>query len=119
MGRDVKGESIMVELIDGTEVKMGGKLFIIPALNFKRLKKLKPELSMLTTVDLSGAMSDTQIEASITIIHTAVTRNYPDVTRDDIEELVDLKNMAHVMAAIMGQSGLVQIPGEAEPVAVT
>ncbi len=94
-------------MIDGTEIKMGGETYTVPPLNFKRLRKLQPLLSKLNTTDARN-MSDGQFDSAVEIVHLALTRNYPDLEREKVEELLDLKNLPFVMAAIMGQSGLVQ-----------
>ena len=98
----------MQDLIEGKIVRLGTTDYVVPALNFKRIKQLKEDLQHLSMADPKGALDETQVEASITIIHSALTRNYPDLTRDDVEDLVDLKNLAEIMSAIMGQSGLVK-----------
>jgi hypothetical protein len=95
-------------MIEGVAVKMGGETFIVPPLNFKRLRKLKPILEKVKTSAPGGDMSDEQFDASVDIVHTALARNYPDLERERVEELLDLGNMTKVMAAVMGQSGLVQ-----------
>lgn len=94
-------------MIDGTEIKMGGETYIVPPLNFKRLRKIQPLLSKLSTSTPGAAdLTDAQFDAAVEIVHVALTRNYPDLERDKVEELLDLRNLPVVMAAIMGQSGL-------------
>ena len=96
-------------MIEGTEINMGGEAFIVPPLNFKRVKRLKASLETLSRLNpATSDMTDKQLEAAIDVVHTALTRNYPDMERDRVEELLDLRNLPHVMAAIMGQSGFVQ-----------
>lgn len=95
----------MTEL-NGTEMNLNGKSFVVPALNFTRLKALREEMQLLKEANLNDALDDTQIEASITIIHTALTRNYPDLSRDEVEDLVDLHNLPQLMGCIMGVSAV-------------
>ena len=54
-------------------------------------------------------------------LHGALVRNYPDMTRADVADLVDLGNMEEVMTAVMKRSGLVsaQEANEAGKLAVT
>lgn len=96
-------------MIDGTEIKMGGETYIVPPLNFKRLKKIQPLLAKLSTLTpTAGDVNEEQFDAAVEIVHLALTRNYPDLEREKVEELIDLRNLPFVMAAIMGQSGLVK-----------
>ncbi len=109
----MKGNIMTQSLIDGTTIKLGGKTYVIPPLNFARLKKLREELSILSAANTSGiGMSPELLDASITVILSALNRNYPDMTRDEVEELIDLRNMQEIMAAITGQSGLERRAGE-------
>lgn len=94
-------------MIEGQTISMGGKEFIVPPLNFKRLKKLKPLLEELSRLDPRSAdMSDEALDAAVTVVHSALSRNYPDLEKEQVEELLDMANFPGVMAAVMGQSGL-------------
>lgn len=102
-------------LIDGEKVILSGKEFIIPPLNLSRIKKLQDELAILAAVPEDAARFEPQqLEATISIIHMALTRNYPDLTREEVEDVIDMGNMARAMLAVMGQSGFKQ--GEPGPV---
>ncbi len=98
-------------LIDGELIKIGGKEFVMPPLNFGRLKKLKPELEILRAADNCNTLENEVLDAEITIIHSALTRNYPDITREQVEDLIDLRNVHSIMPAVMAQSGLVKREG--------
>lgn len=104
------------QLIPGLTITIGHRKLVVPPLNLARVKRLKDELAILTDKQLaSGDNSGFQhMEASVTIIHTALTRNYPDLTREEVEDLVDMGNIAPVLSAVLGQSGFVQ--GEQRPV---
>jgi hypothetical protein len=79
-------------------------------MNLKLLRKVQPKLAAMA--DITAAMSLEQIDTVVDTIHGAIARNYPDVTRDEIEEMVDLGNAGAIFQAIMGISGLRR--GEAE-----
>ncbi|WP_155835256.1 hypothetical protein [Herbaspirillum sp. RV1423] len=98
------------ELIDGIEVKMAGKTWVIPALSFKRLKQLRPKIAALAA--LNTLPEEEVIDDVCVIVHAAIIRNYPEVTLDEVQEMVDMSNMQRVIKAVMGQSGLVE-KGEA------
>ena len=53
------------------------------------------------------------MDAIVEIIHAATSRNYPDVTIDELEGMVDQKSAPLILASIMEQSGVEQgQPGE-------
>lgn len=94
-------------MIDGKTVKMGGKDWTVPPLNFKALKQFGPVLKTKTPQQLveEGLVLD--------IIHAAMLRNYPDLTRDELEDMLDMGNVMEVTMTVMGASGMVAVqPGE-------
>ncbi len=99
----------MDDIKDSVTVKLGGKEFEVLPLSFKAVRQLKPQLTQLANMD--SVPTDEQITAITDIVHRALSRNYPDITRDEIEDLIDLGNVRHVIPAIMGVSGLIK--GEA------
>lgn len=103
------------QLIPGITMNLGGREFVIPPLNLARVKNLQGDLAILATMPMDTANFEAQqLEACITIIHTALTRNYPAMARDEVEDIIDMGNMHKVMLAVMGQSGFTQ--GEVGPV---
>jgi hypothetical protein len=95
----------MTDIVDGMSIKMGGKEYIVPPLNFKQLRNLKTQIESLSGI--SGAPDGDQIEAVTQIVQAALSRNYPEITTDDVEGLIDLFNLRTIISAIMGISGLV------------
>lgn len=116
--------SLTDDLVEGTPIKIGRQVLIVPALNFKALRALKPKLAILTALKVSDEVTDEVHEAMLDIVHTALRRNYPNMSREEIEEGFDLSNRDRIIKAVMGQSGLTQSgeatgfppPGEAVPV---
>ncbi len=100
-------------MIEGVTIQLGGEGRIIPPLNFRALRTLQPELTLLGKSPLGqGGFSDEQMTALCQVIHAALARNYPDVTLDQLEDWIDLGNAPAVIAAVMAQSGLVRAGGE-------
>lgn len=89
-------------MIEGKTVHMSGTDWIIPPLNFKALRRFREELSTMTPAALaaSGKVVD--------LIHAALTRNYPDLTLDELEDMLDMGNVMAVTEAVLGVSGLVE-----------
>lgn len=92
---------------EGVTLTIAGRDWIIPALNFAALRSLRPQIEALGSVSLSATLSDEQIDTVILIIHTALKRNYPDITKDAVEEMIDLGNIKRIINAVMGISGFV------------
>lgn len=90
-------------MLDGVNIKIGTRDFVVPPLNFARLKQQEDNLAR---VKQGGNMDAAWRTAVVEVVHAAVTRNYPDVTRETIEENLDLGNMKRVIEAICGNSGL-------------
>lgn len=103
----------MKELIEGVDVKMGGSTWIVPALSLGQIKRLKNKINGLHKI--GEELTDEQIQDIGDIVHSAMSRNYPEVTRSEVEDMVDLANLQQVIKAVMAQSGLVQ-SGEAKAV---
>jgi hypothetical protein len=101
----------MMALIEGVKINMGGRDFVAPPLNFKALRALTPKLVILSA--MGDVPTGEQIDVVLDVVHAALVRNYPDLTRDELEELLDLANLASALVAIMGASGLEKTSGEA------
>lgn len=71
----------MPELKDGISVTIGGKEYILPPLKFLAAKKVLPLLEGLATRGPEDAMEDL-----FTILHLGLMRNYPEISRDQIEQ---------------------------------
>jgi len=100
-----------MELIDGAEIKMGGKLWVVPALSFKQVKRLLPTMGRVG----SGNVTPENMGDMAEVVHAALSRNYPDVTLDDVEDMLDLSNALSLFLAVMGQSGMeMRQQGEAQ-----
>lgn len=97
------------QLIDGVKVNIGNRDFIIAPLNFKAIRKLRARIAALT-----GDNEDEKFEAFLDIIHSALLRNYPEMTLEDVEELLDLPTSGQVVSIILQHSGFVpKAPGGA------
>ena len=93
-------------MIEGTIVKMGEVEYTIAPLTFKQLRTLQPRIDLISKMD--GTPTPEQMDAVVDIIHASVTRNHPDVTKDQIDDVLDLGNVQLAMASVMGASGMVK-----------
>ena len=90
---------------DGTAIKIGDRTFVVPPLNLARIKRLRPDIEALSSMKLDAMMTDEQIESVVRILHSALSRNYPEITIDEVEDIIDLGNLIPVVQAMMRVSG--------------
>lgn len=89
-------------MIKGNEVELGGQIYVIPPLNLAALERFQDKLEAY-----SGGIDRESVAFVVEVVHTAMKRNYPDITVDELKELIDLGNIQSVFAAVMNVSGLV------------
>lgn len=101
----------------GKAVKIGETEYIIPSLSVKQAKKMWPQILDLDKV--GGSVEEIKqsmpkkFDDMLAIIHAALSRNYPDVTVEQLEELVSIHQVKDLMLIVSGQSGFEQ--GETKP----
>ncbi|MGB8366353.1 MAG: hypothetical protein ACLQUZ_05455 [Rhizomicrobium sp.] len=95
-------EAIAHGKISGIEIELGGEKYVVPPLNFKAVREHMDAISAMTT---GVPLSSEQIDRSVALILAAMRRNYPQLTQDGLEELLDMANIKIVLPAILGASG--------------
>jgi hypothetical protein len=101
-------------VIEGQTITLGGKDYVVPPLNFKALRLLAKDITHLTSLTPGDPFTPEQAEAITRVVHSCLVRNYPDMTQEDTEDLLDVSNMEQIVAAVMGVSGFTK--GEHMPV---
>lgn len=91
-------------MIPGLAVAMGGQDWCVPPLTLGQLRRLMPKVRQLT--EIGASMGESQIGVLVEIVAAALQRNYPDVTADIVENLLDLGNASVVLNAVLTGSGL-------------
>ena len=91
-------------MIPGVAVGMGGQDWIVPPLTLGQLRRLLPKVRQLT--EIGASMGEAEIGVLIDIVTVALQRNYPDITSDKIENVLDLGNAGAVLNAVLTGSGL-------------
>lgn len=89
------------ELIDGALLRIGRRDYVVPPLNLRGVKRAQALMPLLTT---DGPES---VDAALEVIELAVRRNYPDVTREQLEDEVDLGNLNQLVSAVLALAGFV------------
>jgi hypothetical protein len=99
----------------GERVRLGEQEYVIPSLSVKQAKELWPDILQINQ-GLTVETLPQKYELIIKVLHAAFTRNYPNITVDQLNDLVDLGNIKKLQLIVMGQSGF-KVPGT-EPAAV-
>ncbi|HZT90207.1 MAG TPA: hypothetical protein VFA12_19730, partial [Stellaceae bacterium] len=102
-------------MIPGVQIAMGGREWIVPPLTLGQMRRLLPQIMRLK--DFGAGLGGEEIEVIVELVTAALKRNYPDMTAEEVEELVDLGNARHVVQAILTGSGL-RPAGEERPAAM-
>jgi len=107
-------------MIPGVSIAMAGQDWLVPPLTLGQLRRLMPKVRQLSEIDAS--MGEGQIGVLVEIVAAALQRNYPDVTNEKVEDLLDLGNASAVLNAVLTGSGLKPYGvslGEAVPPGIT
>src|SRR5574340_888378 len=89
----------------GEKIKMGDSEYVIPPLSFGLLKGLQAQLKTVNSNSKTDALSDEYLSAMFDIICASISRNYPEITREELEDMIDLGNIRKLFLAVMGISG--------------
>jgi hypothetical protein len=91
-------------MIPGIAITMGDREWTIPPLTLGQLRRLMPKVRQLS--DINAQIGETQIAVMVEIVTAALQRNYPDITAETVENLLDLGNSGPVLTAVLTGSGL-------------
>lgn len=89
--------------VDGLEARIGGKVYVIPSLTIRQLKRFHQRISDFDKMKTEAEKYDFMIF----MILTNLKRNYPDATQDWLEENItpiDLRLIFSYMATGLTQS---------------
>ena len=95
----MKPESTKVK---GIPFPFSDRVLVIPPLSLGAAEKLKDRLSALD----EGTISPEYIGTVIDSVYAALQRNYPDMTREEVADMIDLENMQEVMTCALDVGGL-------------
>ena len=93
--------------IKGIEITFGeGETYTVPPLSLGSVEDLQDRLGAYNP---NGAMD---VSLVVDCLTASLKRNYPDMTRERVRDMVGLENMVQVMEAVMNVSGLVKKAGD-------
>jgi hypothetical protein len=100
----------------GVAMRLGPSTWIVPPLSLGQVKKLRPLLAQVTKTsramieaEKNGEQVDPEsinqlFECYVPVIQAALSRNYPDITVDDVEAMLDMGNHNQALMAAMGKA---------------
>lgn len=86
-----------VENPRGSTVIVDGQPFVFAPLSLGTVEKLLPALQSFQPNDV-GTVID--------VAFKSLKRNYPDITRDDVADMLFMDQLTEIMEAVMSVSGL-------------
>lgn len=95
----------------GTWVRFGDEEYRVPALGFRAIQDLQDRVEALRGLERGARPSPEQMDTVVTIVHSALLRNYPSMEKQQVEDMLGLDNFLAVLNAVLGVSGFVR--GEA------
>lgn len=96
------------ERYEGTSYTVGGVTYIIPALSFGALKKLRDKINRMIAGE---ATEDEAQDTTCAIVHAALVRNYPEMTLEFVsDEIVDFRNYRELTQLTLQAAGYVKAP---------
>jgi len=93
--------------LGGQWIQLGPKEYKCPPLNFKALRTLIPRLADLKQLE-AGKPTAEQMDIVVELVHAALLRHYPQLSKDEVSEYVDIGNFMKITTAVLGGSGLVK-----------
>ncbi len=97
----------------GEWVQVGDEVYRIPPLAFRHVQELQEEVTGLAVMGTRPTAD--QMKTVTKIVHSAMQRNYPELTVDQVDDMLDLGNYQQVLGAVLAIGGFVEKKGGAEP----
>jgi hypothetical protein len=101
------GDLVLIEgksdLIAGAKVILGGKEWIVPPLTIAQVQERWADIEKISGAnDVLWKFTPEKVTAFLDVVLAAMSRNYPDLTRDNLAEMLDLGNALIVLRAVLG-----------------
>lgn len=100
----------------GEWVTLGEEAYRIPPLGFRAVQELQDEVQGLASI--GQRPTPEQMGTVSRIVHAAMVRNYPDLTVEEVDDMLDLGNYQEVLGAVLSIAGFKKAgAGPGEPTA--
>lgn len=91
-------------LIPGVEYDFGGgRWYMVAPLSLGALEIMQERLAQLPTL---STVDPVAVKTMVDATHMALRRNYPDITREEVAELVDVSNIGEVYECLLDAAGV-------------
>lgn len=90
-------------MVEGKEITLSGKVYTLPPIPLIGMAKLGPRFSSIGkdfSEDSVGALADA--------IFFSLKRNYPEISRDLVEQNIDLTNLTEITTAFVEVNNLTE-----------
>lgn len=84
----------------GFPFDLGDRTLIVPAMNAGTFEDFEQRI-----VALQQGQEPKPVALVVDLLHRCLRRNYPEISRDEVREFVDLDNWSELFAMVMGESG--------------
>ena len=96
-------------MIPGALINLGGTEYTVPPINLRISFAYEAQIKTICQPD--GAVDFAEyVDAAGTILFALMQRNYPDLTRDAFNDLIDLPLLRPIMSGMLQISGYVARP---------
>ncbi|MFI5230065.1 MAG: hypothetical protein ACHQWU_13410 [Gemmatimonadales bacterium] len=93
----------------GQAIEVDGVTYIVPPLALGAVQDLLPRIEAIGAPPSSSVgLTKEQVDTMLDVILAAMRRNYPELTRATLEEIVDLGNVKPLFRMVLGLSGFEQ-----------
>jgi hypothetical protein len=93
-------------MIDGIKVTLGEKEFVAAPLSLKSLRMLNPKMRKLAGLQEGTLPDGEQFGVISEIVFESLHRNHPELTQDDVDGMLDMRNTLPILTAVTKVSGL-------------
>jgi hypothetical protein len=97
----------------GAWVRIGDEEYRVAPLGFRALQELGDKIMSLK--DMQQIPTREQMGVVIEIVHSAMQRNYPSMTAEQVIDMLDVGNFSPVLNSVMGASGFVRGDNSGNP----
>jgi hypothetical protein len=98
-------------LIPGIAVQLGGQEFTIPCFSFAVARKVDETGIARLALGQQEGTQDERYQAILEFIRLALSRNYPDITKESLEALLDDNFAQDAVRAILKVNKMDRRPG--------
>lgn len=94
--------------IAGIPTPLEGKLYVLPPCSLATLRRHMPAIQKLGKLQANSELSMESLDTVISLAHEALKRNYPELTNDQVAEMIGLENLWEVFNGVMDVSGMLR-----------